>query len=123
MPDRIAHLKKAQHNEKFYQSFDIEKTPYKDWVVVGIFYSALHFIDAYFSLQNKHPFAHGMRDEWVKDDLRLSQIWPDYRELKEYRQKASYKIHDFSSREIKNDILPLLGSIKDFLQKICPSLF
>ncbi len=120
MPNRIAHLKKAQHNEKFYLSFDIEKTPYKDWIVVGVFYTALHFIDSYFALSNKHPFAHGMRDDWVRDDWRLSQIWPDYRDLKEYRQKASYKVYEFNSQEIKNDVLPLLNSIKSYLQKLTP---
>ena len=118
MPDRIAHLKKAQHNENFYLSFDVEKTPYKDWVVVGVFYTALHFIDSYFALNNKHPFAHGMRDDWVRNDWRLSKIWLDYRDLKEYRQKASYKVYEFSVQEIKNDIFPLLDSIKNYLQKL-----
>ena len=118
MPNRIAHLKKAQHNENFYLSFDVEKTPYKDWVVVGVFYTALHFIDSYFALNNKHPFAHGMRDDWVRNDWRLSKIWLDYRDLKEYRQKASYKVYEFSVQEIKNDIFPLLDSIKNYLQKL-----
>ncbi|MBM3252908.1 MAG: hypothetical protein FJZ16_01485 [Candidatus Omnitrophica bacterium] len=118
MPNRNSHIEKAQHNEKFYLSFDAEKTDYKDWVVVGIFYSALHYIDAYFALRNKHPFAHGMRDDWVKDDSHLSQIWPEYRDLKEYRQKASYKVYAFSTQEIKNDIIPLLRSIKNYLQKL-----
>ncbi len=118
MPDRIAHLKKAQHNENFYLSFDVEKTHYKDWVVVGVFYTALHFIDSYFALNNKHPFVHGMRDDWVRNDWRLSKIWLDYRDLKEYRQKASYKVYKFSVQEIKNDIFPLLDSIKNYLQKL-----
>lgn len=118
MPNRIAHLKKAQHNESFYLSFDVEKTPYKDWIVAGVFYTALHFIDSYFALKNRHPFAHGMRDDWVRDDWRLSKIWLDYRDLKEYRQKASYKVYEFSVQEIKNDIFPLLDSIKDYLQKL-----
>lgn len=118
MPDRIAHLRKAQHNENFYLGFDVEKTPYKDWVVVGVFYTALHFIDSYFALNNKHPFAHGMRDDWVRNDWRLSKIWLDYRDLKEYRQKASYKVYEFSIQEIKNDIFPLLDSIKNYLQKL-----
>lgn len=118
MPNRDAHLKKAEHNEGFYSSFDIDKTLYKDWIVVGIFYSALHLIEAHFAIENKHPFAHGMRDEWIKSDWRLSKIWPDYRDLKEYRQKASYKNYSFNSREIRTYVLPLLDSIKNFLKAL-----
>ncbi len=87
---------------------------------MGIFYSALHLIDAHFALSNKHPFAHGMRDEWVRNDWRLTKIWLDYRDLKEFRQKASYKIYDFTSQKIKDEVLPLLDSIKKFLQGLTP---
>ena len=123
MPNRIEHLKKAKHNEDFYSSFNIDETLYRDWVVAGIFYAALHFIDAYYSAENKHFFAHGMRDEWIKNDWRLSKIYFNYRDLKEYRQKASYKIYEFSTQEIKNDILPHLESIKKFLYSLKPSVF
>jgi hypothetical protein len=118
----IQHIAKARHNEQFYKSLDIDRTMFKDWVVVGIFYTALHFIDAYFSLRDKHPFAHGLRDDWVKNDWKLSAIYPDYRDLKEYRSKASYKFYDFSSQQIKNEVIPLLGSIKEFLRKAEPKL-
>ena len=120
MPNRTEHLAKAKHNEDFYLSFDIDSTLYKDWVVVGVFYTAVHFIDAHFALLNKHPFAHSMRDEWVKNDWRLSKIWPDYRDLKEFRQKASYKTYNFTSQEIKDEVLPLLATIKHFLQGLPP---
>lgn len=120
MPSRNEHLGKAKHNENFYLSCDIDKTLYKDWVVAGVFYTALHLIDAHFALSNKHPFAHGMRDDWVRNDLRLSKIWMDYRDLKEFRQKASYKIYNFTSQEIKDEVFPLLDSIKKFLQELPP---
>lgn len=120
MPNRNEHLGKAKHNENFYLSFDIDKTLYKDWVVVGVFYTALHLIDAHFALSNKHPFAHGMRDDWVRNDLRLSKIWMDYRDLKEFQQKASYKIYNFTSQEIKDEVFPLLDSIKKSLQELPP---
>lgn len=122
MPNISDHLKKAKHNEDFYSSFDITKTDYKDWTVVGIFYTALHLVDAYFAQKNVHPFAHGMRDEWVKKDWKLIKIYPDYRDLKEYRQKASYKIYDFKSEEVKNDVIPLLDSIKTFLKNLTPPI-
>lgn len=123
MPDQNEHIKKSKHNESFYSSLEIDKTPYKDWIVSGIFYTALHLIDAYLATKNIHPFSHGMRDDWVKKNRELDQIWLDYRDLKEFRMKASYKIYEFSTEEVKQDVLPLLSSIRKGLGSLAPSLF
>jgi len=123
MPDKEAHLKKAKHNERFYASLDTKGTPYKDWVVTGVFYTALHLIDAYLATQNIHPFSHGMRDDWVKKNRELDKVWLDYRDLKEFRMKASYKLYEFSFEEIKQDVLPLLDSIKNNLRGLKPAVF
>lgn len=123
MPNQDEHIKKAKHNESFYLSLEIDKTPYKDWVVTGIFYTALHLIDAYLAAKNIHSFSHGMRDDWVKKNRELDQIWLDYRDLKEFRMKASYKIYEFSSEEVKQDVLPLLSSIRNGLRNLSPFLF
>ena len=112
MPDRVAHIEKAKHNETFYAMLGIETSPYKDWVVVGIFYTALHLIDAYLATKNIHPFSHQMRDDWVKKNYELNSVWLDYRDLKEFRMKASYKLHQFTAQELRTDVLPLLESIK-----------
>jgi hypothetical protein len=47
MPADLEHLHRAEHNEESYLSFDLITTPYLDWVVNGIFYSALHYIESY----------------------------------------------------------------------------
>ena len=104
MPNQQEHLKKASHNENFYQSLALESTPYKDWLVVGVFYTALHFIDAYLAKRHIHPFSHAMRDDWVKKNRELDEIWLDYRDLKEFRMKASYKIYEFTTEEIRRDV-------------------
>lgn len=123
MPEQHQHLNKARHNERFYLSFDKDKTPYKDWLVAGVFYTALHLIDAYLATKNIHPFSHKMRDDWVKNNRELEQIWLDYRDLKEFRMKASYKVYEFTSEEICRDVLPLLGSIRKGLQVLAPAVF
>lgn len=123
MPGRTEHIKKAKHNESFYSSLEIDTTPYRDWVVSGVFYTALHLIDAYLATKDVHPFSHGMRDDWVKKNRELEKIWLDYRDLKEFRMKASYKIYEFRSEEIKQDVLPLLSSIRKGLRELSPSLF
>ena len=129
MPDQQNHLKKSKHNESFYKSFDVDRTPYKDWIVVGVFYAALHLIDAYLATKNIHPHSHGMReremmqDDWVKKNRELDPIWLNYRDLKEFRMKASYKMYEFTAHEIQREVFPLLESIKKDLHNLDPATF
>ena len=48
MPNEADHFSKAAHNEEFVSHLlSDEQTPYLDWAVVGIFYAALHHVDAF----------------------------------------------------------------------------
>ena len=122
MPNKAAHLKKAKHNESFYLSFDLYKTSYRDWIVTGIFYSALHLIDAYLVIKGQHSFSHVTRDDWIKTRRELDMVFFDYRDLKEFRMKASYKCYEFSPDEIKKEVIPLLESIRKNLRLLDPSI-
>jgi hypothetical protein len=123
MPSTKDHIKQAKHNEHFFSSLDLEKTAFKDWVVTGVFYAALHWIDAYLTVRNTQPKAHFQRDDWAKKDRKLDPIWPDYRDLKNFRGRASYEVYEFTSDEIRTEVLPLLDSIKTCLLGLEPSLF
>lgn len=46
MPTKSEHLARAEHNQRFAESFELKTTPYPDWVVVAYFYAALHLVDA-----------------------------------------------------------------------------
>ena len=109
---RIKHLSKAEHNEKFFNSFDVNNTNYPDWIIVGIFYSAIHYYEAYFALSEKHSGTHDTSDNWISNDSKISDTYNDYRELKQYRWFANYRAKFFSSKEIKESILPKFKNIK-----------
>ena len=55
---KIKHLSKATHNEDFFKSFNLDDTRFRDWVVVALFYSLLHYYEAYFAMNNKHSKTH-----------------------------------------------------------------
>lgn len=110
--DKLRHMNKALHNEDFYKSFNIDKTDFKDWIVAGIFYTALHYYEAYFSELGKHSRDHGIYDEWIPNDDKIKNTYSDYQELKLYRWQASYRSKNFKPIEIRTDILPKLDSIK-----------
>ena len=122
MPDKSSHIEKARHNIRFYTSFDFQKTPFRDWVVSGIFYSALHVIDAYLVTKGDHSFSHITRDSWIKNRRELDPVWFDYRDLKEFRMKASYKCYTFTAVEIEKEVIPLLDSIRKTIQILDPSI-
>jgi|SRR3989338_6806470 len=110
------HLCKALHNEDFVNSFDIDKSKYPDWIIVGIFYATLHYYESYFSNQNKHSTTHDISDELISNDNKIVNTYDDYRELKQYRWQASYRDTPFSAQCIKNNIIPKFNNIKRHLQ-------
>jgi len=119
MPTLKEHLRKAIHNEDFYSSFDLEKTPYLDWVVNGIFYSALHYMGSYFATQNQHPGDHLERNRLIEVDPNLGRNFyiSCYRDLKDDSEDARYRMRTFIAKEIRQDIIPLLKSVKQFLNQ------
>ena len=110
--ERIEHLSKAEHNEKFFRSFDMNSTDFRDWIVIGIFYAAIHYYEAYFALKNKHSKHHKITDDWISNDEKISDTLFDYRELKQQRREASYRKKYFTSDEIRRVILPKFDNIK-----------
>jgi uncharacterized protein (UPF0332 family) len=120
MPSKDDHLQKARHNEAFFDSFELRSTPYLDWVVTGIFYAALHYVDAFLATQGVHPGSHSRRDAEVKLFLGAG-FYLDDRALKDDSQDARYRAHRFSAEEVDNDIKPLFQKIKSEVLALLPS--
>ena len=90
MGNKKEHLSKAEHNNSFLFTFDFNKTKYLDWAVVSIFYTALHYIDAYLAKIGLEEFQnHGTRHRLVEKHIPL--ILKEYRIL--YRQSLSARYH------------------------------
>ena len=89
MPSTPEHRSKAENNEFFTSELD---NPFWDWAVTGIFYSALHYVEAYFANQAPpvHPATHQMRDNYVYVDKQLRPIYVDYRQLEDESRDARY---------------------------------
>lgn len=115
MPFKEQHISQAQHNESFVNSFQLDSTPYKDWVLTGIFYSSIHYIDALLATKSPpiHPKAHTSRDTYI--EVYLSSIYDDYRDIKEYSEDARYYCKTFTKNDI-DDSLSKLQNIKSYLR-------
>jgi hypothetical protein len=118
MPKIRDHIGQARHNEQFFSSLDINATPFLDWVVNGIFYSAIHYLDSYLANKGKHPGNHQERIRliWAEPDLGR-QFFRLYRPLKDDSEEGRYNMRAFSADEIQQHIMPLLKDIKTQLKR------
>jgi hypothetical protein len=124
MPTRNDHIAKARHNEQFFSSFDINTTPFLDWVVNGIFYLALHYFDSYLSIKGEQPLSHKERTPLIniyRPDLGRS-FFHDYMSLKDDSEEGRYDMRTFTPDEIRLYILPLLNNIKVRLRRFIPEI-
>lgn len=119
MPLVAEHLKQAQHNEAFVNIFDTASSPYLDWALIGIFYSSVHYIEAFLATKNKHTRYHTSRDNYV--EVYLGNIYEDYRELKDYSEDARYSCKTITDSMIY-DGLDKLQNIKNQLKTIIPTI-
>ena len=123
MPRQEEHIEKARYNEQFFSSFNLDTTPFLDWVVNGIFYSALHYLDSYLASKGENPGEHRERIRLIQGDPKLGQlIFYHYMSLRDDSEEGRYNMKVFLPDEITNDILPSLNSIKTHLKKYIPEI-
>jgi hypothetical protein len=65
-----------------------------------LFYAALHYIDAFLAGKNMHPMDHAHRDEEIHNNGSISDIYRDYRRLKDMSKQARYDIANFGEDKL-----------------------
>ncbi|MGH9621858.1 MAG: hypothetical protein ACRD45_19395 [Bryobacteraceae bacterium] len=112
MPSKAEHIAKAKGNEAFASEIQLTKQPNIDWALVAIFYAAVHYVEAYFSLSGTHLRSHTTRDSYIGRDLDLKPIFREYSNLKYYAYNARYEAIHFKPLEVTEIALPALNKIK-----------
>jgi len=124
MPTKEEHINKAEHNEKFANTLFNPNSEYFDWLTTALFYSSLHYIDAYLATKGIHPSSHANTDEDVGRDSHVYKhfkrpLYKDYSYLKSQSINARYDTITFTYNNIISDIKPTHDAIKS---KITPLL-
>ena len=122
-----AHVKKAEHNTRFIQSFDLANTPFLDWVVTGVFYAALHYIRA---LAAHHGGFTNISRYGEMDRLfnrlallkRQTGLYFAYRKLKDDSRDARYEMRRYRTAEVQALIANELHTIQTFALANLPNL-
>ncbi len=93
MPTQAEHEAKIAHNHDFLVALPPD-TPFPDWVITAMFYTALHQVERYVAARaGQHFVEHRTRERFFYHNADLRPIWTDYRELKEASQRARYGPH------------------------------
>ena len=111
MPTKAEHVRKAEHDETFVSSLDLNSTPYLDWAITALFYSGLHYVEAYFATRGIHSADHRTRDSAIYRDINIRQLYNDYNELKNHSINARYYAVPFTPADVGN-LQPRLVAIK-----------
>lgn len=106
------HIEKAEHNELFAGQMNKGLPIGRDWAVTLLFYSAVHFVGAYFARKRAHFHSHRQRDSAIAREAALLAIYPDYRDLEDFSRKARYDrpVGYFTASEVQE--------LTDALQRI-----
>jgi len=114
---KAEHLKKAIENETLVSKQDLTDGVCVDWSITFLFYSAVHYVGAYFALRGLFHRMHKTRDSAIGRDRLLRGIYNDYRELKNYSREARYERPSGSFKAADITYLQgCLGNIKTTVQ-------
>lgn len=115
MPLDAAYVARADRNRAHLDEFDIDSTPYLDWVVTVAFYTALRLVDAYFA--PRCPTDHPERNQWVSADPRTRPIFAEYRELYQQSREARYELKQFASDEVQSLVANRLSRVEAHMRR------
>lgn len=117
MASNQEHLQRAQQNEAFFTSLDIDTTPYRDWILIGVFLASLHYVQSVLVGRGITCKDHRTRNS----HLTIPELLPiakAYLELKDHNELARYELVDYTSNDIRNTIFPLFQQLKRHISSL-----
>jgi hypothetical protein len=117
MPTKDEHLYKANGNAKFADAIIPVGPIIIGWALTVLFYSALHYIEAYNAKFNKHFTSHHDRNDDLRNHPVLDPIYDDYMDLKNYSSNARYGTQRYGKTELQ-EAKDSLIVIREFISKL-----
>ena len=113
MPTTIEHIAQAQHNRQFWSGYNAATTLYQDWMVTGIFYEGVHWVEALLSQSGEHSFDHKQRSAaMLRHPSDFNVVAADLEVLKTDSENARYRCYKHTAKEINDDLIPLINNIQ-----------
>lgn len=116
MPSKDEHTAQAEHNRRFWSSFNLDSTSFVDWVVVGVFYEGVHWAEAFLDTKGWHPQEHQQRRKAMRRYNETKAIAGDLELLKDESEMARYRCYKHTPDDIRQDLIPIVDKIRNDIQ-------
>jgi hypothetical protein len=101
MPSQREHAFQVLHNREFLATFDLDNSPFLDWAVTVVFYTAVHLVEQFLAHKGQDLLSHETRERFISQSADLKPIWSVYRELKYQSERARYLVARFQPDEVR----------------------
>ncbi|HEY8692548.1 MAG TPA: hypothetical protein VIR57_07380 [Chloroflexota bacterium] len=98
MPSADRHRAQARRNAR--ASEDFQGLGYHDWAVTALFYSAIHWIDAYLATLNVHSYGHVQQARYVEQIAPIKPLLRHLSQLQRRSEDARYQLLSFTSSDV-----------------------
>lgn len=125
MPNAQFHISKAERNEEFYQSCELDSSKFNEWAIVLLFYISMHYVDAVLSQDTtlsqelRDPENHFTRNRAISQCPGLSPIASMYLNLYHRSKDARYRIIHFPNGYLSRlktiSFEPVQGYLRKYL--------
>lgn len=117
-PTPAEHITKADENKKFGFAMIATHPTSAGWALVALFYSALHYAEAYFlKCAAKKPDSHQERFDAIKSDPRLKSIYSQYRFLYDYSYNARYTLRRYGKTDV-DKARPAIEALEKYFKSL-----
>jgi hypothetical protein len=124
MPPIKFHLEQVQHNRELINTFDLDTTPYLDWVVTIAFYTSLHLVEAWFAALRRPQHFETHRDR-QNEMSRVPEFNPKiynlYRSLEDNSRATRYRCFHPRKDFVASKILANLDTLEVEIRRLLDS--
>ncbi|MGA3260763.1 MAG: hypothetical protein ABSE35_17920 [Bryobacteraceae bacterium] len=111
------HVRKADENKSFGYGMIATHPTSAGWALTAMFYSALHYAEAYFLKTSKHVDNHGERSDAIKFDRNLSGIYGQYMHLFDCGFNARYRLKIYGKSDVEK-AKPSLEAVEKHIKSL-----
>lgn len=116
------HLSKAERNENLYRDLcrlEYTEPEYTEWEVVALFYSLLHYVEAYRVVRERqNSNNHSDRNKFVWESADSREIWHAYSYIYRLSMTARYEVVSFSTEEVRRIEINQYAAIRQHVRSL-----
>lgn len=89
-----------------------------DWAVTMLFYSAVHFLEAYRASKGHRSLSHQTRENYMRENPLLQPLVRPYKKSQDLSEEARYQIAEYEGERVRTQIRPHYERIKQHMCQV-----